>query len=87
MHAVVVNVTIKDREASTQALKERVVPGVAQARGFIAGYWLSMPNGKGLSVAVFESQDAARTVAEQALPPGEFVTFDSVEVAEVAASA
>jgi hypothetical protein len=40
-----------------------------------------------VSIAVFESQDAARTVAEQVQPPGDFVTFDSVEVGEVVASA
>lgn len=85
MHAVVASVTVRDREAAGQALKE-VVPRVSQARGFVAGYWLSMPDGKGLSVVVFDSQDAARTMAEQ-IPSGQFVTFDSVEVAEVAASA
>ncbi len=87
MHAVIVNVTVKDRDRATKGLTEQVVPRVSQARGFVAGYWLAMPNGKGLSVAVFDSQDAARTMAEHAQPPGEFVTFDSVEVAEVVASA
>lgn len=85
MHAVVASVTVRDREAAARSLKE-IVPRVSEARGFVAGYWLSMPDGKGLSVIVFDSQDAARTVAEQ-IGPGEFVTFDSVEVAEVAASA
>lgn len=87
MHAVVVRVTINERDAAADALRERVVPRVAQARGFIAGYWLAMPGGHGLSIAVFESQDAARTVAENAEPPGDFVTFESVEVGEVVASA
>lgn len=85
MHAVVISVTVRDREPAARALKE-VVPRVSQARGFVAGYWLSMPDGKGLAVVVFDSQDAARTMAEQ-MPPGEFVTFERVEVAEVAASA
>lgn len=86
MHAVVVNVSVRDREAAGRALEEEVVPRISQARGFVAGYWLSMPDGRGLSVVVFDSQDAARTMAEQ-IPAGQFVTFDSVEVAEVAASA
>jgi hypothetical protein len=85
MHAVVTSVTVRDREGAAEALKE-MVPRVSQARGFVAGYWLSMPDGKGLSVLVFDSQDAARTVAEQ-IGPGEFVDFESIEVAEVAASA
>jgi hypothetical protein len=85
MYAVVASATVRDREAAAQALQE-VVPRVSQARGFLAGYWLSMPDGTGLTVMVFDTQDAARTVAER-IGPGEFVTFDSVEVAEVAASA
>jgi hypothetical protein len=87
MYAVVVNVTIHDRNAATEALGEQVVPRLSQARGFIAGYWVALPDGKGTSVAVFDSQDAARTVAEQLQPGGEFVTFESVEVGEVVASA
>lgn len=85
MHAVVASVTVRDREAAARSLEE-IVPRVSKARGFVAGYWLSMPDGKGLSVIVFDSQDSARTVAER-IGPGEFVTFDSIEVAEVAASA
>ncbi len=87
MHAVVVQVTVHDRGAATRALTKHVVPQVSQARGYVAGYWLGMPSGKGLSIAVFDSQDAARTLAEQVQPPGDFVTFDSVEVAEVVAHA
>lgn len=86
MHAVVIKVAIRDREAAATALREQVVPRVAEARGFVAGYWLSMPGGGGLSVAVFDSQDAARTMAEQVQPPGDFVSFESVEVGEVVAS-
>jgi hypothetical protein len=87
MYAVVVNVTVHDRDAATRALRGQVVPRLSQARGFVAGYWVALPDGKGTSVAVFDSQDAARTVAEQLQPGGEFVTFDSVEVGEVLASA
>ncbi len=87
MHAVVLNVTVHDREAATRALREVVVPQVSQARGFIAGYWLAMPDGNGLAVSLFDSQDAATTMAEQAQPPGDFVTFERLEIAEVVASA
>lgn len=87
MYAVVLNVTVHDRDAGTRALREDVVPRVSQARGFVAGYWLGMPGGKGVSVILFETQEAARTMAEQMQAPGDFVTFESLEVGEVVASA
>jgi hypothetical protein len=83
MHAVVVNVTVNEPEAAGAALNSEVVPRVAQAPGFVAGYWVGFPNGKGVSVVVFESEEAARTASEQAQPPGDYVTFDSVQVGEV----
>jgi hypothetical protein len=46
-----------------------------------------MPNGTGTSILIFDSQDAASAMAEQAQPPGDFVTFDRLEIAEVVASA
>jgi hypothetical protein len=87
MYAVVVKVTVHDRDAATRALNDQVVPRASAARGFVAGYWVGLPDGKGVSVVVFDSQDAARTMAEQVQAPGDFVTFDSVEVGEVVASA
>ncbi len=80
MHAVVVNVTVKDREAAGRALNEQVVPPVSQARGFVGAYWVGLEGDKGTSIAVFESEEAAKTMAERAQAPGEFVEFDSVEV-------
>jgi hypothetical protein len=40
-----------------------------------------------MAVVVFESEDAARSAAAEAQPPGDLMTFDSVEVGEVVASA
>ena len=57
MHALVVRVTIKDRESAQRGLNENVVPGVSQAPGFRAGYWTWKDNG-GLSMIVFDSEDA-----------------------------
>jgi heme-degrading monooxygenase HmoA len=87
MHAVVVNVTITDPEASEVVLREQVVPRVSQAPGFVAGYWTRKGNG-GLSMSVWESEDAANTASEmvRSVAP-EGVTVDSVEVREVVASA
>ena len=87
MHAVVVNVTINDPDGATAALRDQVVPQVKGAPGFVAGYWIGLDGGRGTSVVVFESEDAARSAAAQAQSPGDFVTFDSVAVGEVVANA
>jgi hypothetical protein len=87
MHAVVVRVTINEPEKAEQELRDRVVPNVSQSAGFVAGYWTRSGNG-GLSMIIFESEDAARQMADrvpQTLP--ESVTLDNVEVREVVASA
>jgi hypothetical protein len=91
MHAVVVTVTINEPEAALQMLRDEVVPRASQSPGFVTGYWLrSEDNNLGLSMIVFESEEAARSVAreiESAGPPRDAVTFNSVEVREVAAHA
>ena len=63
-------------------LREQVVPRVSQAPGFIAGYWTRKEN-TGLSMVVFESEDAANGASEQVaamVPDG--VTLESIEVRE-----
>ncbi len=88
MHAVVMNVTINDPERALTALRDEVVPRVSQAPGFVAGYWMRADGNRGMSVIVFESEDAARGASGQIEPPptGE-VTFDSVDIREVVAHA
>jgi hypothetical protein len=87
MHAVVVKVTVNDREAATSHLREQVVPGVSQSPGFVAGYWTRGDDG-GLSMVVFESEEAAKTVSER-IPSmiTDAVTLEGVEVREVVAHA
>jgi hypothetical protein len=91
MHAVVVKVTIDDFDRGRQFLTEQVVPRVAKAPGFVAGYWTrSDDSSGGLSMMVFESEEAARGVAqmvESNAPQDDGVTLDGVEVREVVASA
>jgi hypothetical protein len=89
MHAVIVSVSISDGEAATEHLRNEIVPQVKQAPGFVAGYWVRIQGGdKGRGTMVFESEDAARAVAEQITQnPGESVTLDSVDVGEVVESA
>lgn len=88
MHAVVVNVTIDDEEAAIAGLRDRIVPMVSGAPGFVAGYWTRGGN-TGLAMTLWESEDAAKRAAEQVQSGGiaDGVTFDSVEVREVVASA
>ena len=87
MHAVVIRVNIKDPEGATTALREQVVPRVKQAPGFVAGYWTRKDN-TGLSMVVFESEEAAQAASEQ-IPSGmpDAVDLEGVEVREVVESA
>jgi hypothetical protein len=91
MHAVTVKVTIVDPERAVRELRERVVPMVSQAPGFVAGYWLEPQDGKGASLVVFESEDQAQAMVEgiraQEAEGGMPVTFDEVGVRGVVANA
>ena len=91
MHAVVVNVTLNDSEAANRFLHEQIVPRIAQAPGFVSGVWARSDEGKGGSMIVFESEEAAKAAAEQiesgGRPPEDAATIDSIEVREVVATA
>ena len=87
MHAVIVNVTINDREAAEGELRDKLVPWASQTPGFVAGYWTIKGN-TGLTMIIFESEDAANRMNEQvrsAVPDA--MTLDDVEVREVVAHA
>ena len=87
MYATVVRVTVDDPESSEPVLREQVVPGVSQAPGFVTGHWTRKGN-SGLSMVIFESEDAANAAAERV--PGmvpEGVKVEDVEVREVIAHA
>ena len=87
MHAVVVKATLHDREAAQTMLDEQVVPRVSQAPGFVAGYW-TWRDGTGVSMVIFESEDAANGMSEQVRSMVDAsVTIDDVEVREVVAHA
>ena len=87
MHAVVVRVTLEDIEASRSDLRERVVPGVSQAPGFVTGYW-TRKDDSGLAMVIFESEDAAEAMRERvpSLAP-DVVTIEDIDVREVEAHA
>jgi len=87
VHAVVVKVKINDLEAADSHLRERVVPAISQAPGFVAGYW-TRKDDTGLSMVIFDSEDAANQASEQVpsmIPDA--VTLEDVDVREVAAHA
>ena len=89
MHAVVVRLTIDDVDRDDQLLEEQVVPRASGAAGFVAGYW-TRSGDSGLSMVVYESEEAAQAVAEQIQSmglPDDAVAVDGVEVREVVASA
>ena len=89
MYAVLVAVSIdsgKEDEA-IEHLRTQVVPGVKQAPGAVAGYWLAPDNGQGYSTVVFETEEQAKAAAEmvpQRVP--EFVKIGHVQVQEIVAN-
>jgi hypothetical protein len=94
MHAVLIEVDTSgqpDRELGLKNLRENIVPGVSQAPGFQAGYWLRpLDDGKGMSLVLFDTEEHAEA-ASRALSvgsgPAPGVTVLRREVREVAASA
>jgi hypothetical protein len=90
VHAVVVTVTIHDFDRGREMLKERIVPAVSQAPGFVAGYWTRSEDNRGMGLIAVESEDAARSLAEMIqsqAPQDDAVTLETVEVREVVANA
>lgn len=87
MHAVIINVTIDDRNAAQEELS-KLVPQVSAAPGFVAGYWIALSEDKGTSIVVFDSEASAQALlAQVASAPAGTVTTESVEVGEVIAHA
>ena len=87
MHAVVYRVTINEQEEANRLLHEEFVPGVSQAPGFIAGYWVQTGENHGTSVIVFQSEEDVRRVVDQPAPETGALTVESVEVGQVVAQA
>lgn len=89
MHAVVVEARINDIESAEIELREQVVPSVSQSPGFVTAFWLEpTADHRGLSIVVFDSEDAASGMAEMVrtnAPPQ--VTIENVEVRAVIANA
>lgn len=88
MHAAVFRVTIHNYDEANRILHEEFLPGISQAPGFVAAYWVAIGENEGTSVLVFESEDAARQAVEAGdPPPSEVFTVDSFDIGEVVAHA
>jgi hypothetical protein len=88
MHAVIVRSTLHDFEKGRAFLRSDVVPRVSQAPGLVGAYWVRVAEDQGTATIVFESEEAARAMADQVqAPPDGSVSLDSVQVGEVVESA
>jgi hypothetical protein len=86
MHAVVARSTIHDDEQGRSFLRERAIPRIKQAPGFVTAHWVKLAENSGTSMLIFESEEAAQAAVKQLRmnpPPSSAVTIDSVEVGEV----
>jgi hypothetical protein len=72
-------------------LNTMVVPAASAAKGFVSGVWAHSPDGKGVGVIVFESEQDAKDFVAQMRSldrPGDSpVKLDSMEVYDLAATA
>lgn len=93
MYAVLIEVDVAgvDRESGLSALRDHVVPGIAQLPGFQSGTWLTgNEDGRGLSLTLWDTEENARAMAERFAGGGGPAMPASVarcEVREVAATA
>jgi hypothetical protein len=92
MYGVISEVAIApDRgDEAEKMLHEQLIPLVKTAPGFVAGYWLrSDDETTGMSLLLFESEDAARKAVErQPMPPEDApVSQTRMEIRRVLAQA
>jgi hypothetical protein len=87
MHAVVTALTFDDRSAAEAELAE-IVSRVSGMPGFVDGYWVALGADRGVSILVFDSQEAAQALAKFARgAPYASVTPGAIELGEVLAHA
>lgn len=84
MHAVLFEVEMKQGwQGNAEAEMDKLVGMLKSVPGFVRGTWTTAGT-KGISFILFESEEAARGVADNAsLPPDASATFGSVDVLEV----
>ena len=85
-NVVFVNVDATQADPARRGLHDQVIPRVSQTSGFVAGYWLEPLDGKGISVTLWGSEEAAREAAgliHPASSPTTGVKVDRIETREV----
>jgi hypothetical protein len=93
MYAVLIEVDVGgvDRDVGLGALRDHIVPAIAQLPGFRSGTWLTgNDEGRGLSLTVWETEQDARAMADRFGPgssPAASASVVRCEVREVAATA
>jgi hypothetical protein len=91
MHALFVTAHIepgRNEEEGVKFLQSDVLPQLKQFPGVVGGYWLATKDSESLAVVLFESEDAARQMADVGLPqapPPPGATLGDIEVREVIA--
>ena len=90
MHALLVTAHVEPgrEEEGLEYLRTSVLPQLKQIPELLSGYWLETKDGESLAVVFFESEEAARGMAEDGLPnapqpPG--ATLGTIAVREVVA--
>ncbi|MGO9792814.1 MAG: hypothetical protein ACLP8S_25830 [Solirubrobacteraceae bacterium] len=87
MHAVVIPAKFNDPSAAKAEL-DGLVAQVSGMPGFVAGYWVALPEDTGTALIVFDSEGAAQALADFARSaPAGSVTAGNIEVGEVWAHA
>jgi hypothetical protein len=93
MHAVLIEVDVSavGPEEGLRALREQIVPAIAQLPGFQSGTWLTGNHeGRGLSLTVWDTPEHAEAMAQRFGPgssPAASAAVVRCEVREVAATA
>lgn len=85
MYAVVISVSFLE-EPKARAAVPALIDQLKATSGFASGYWIELPEEKGLIVLAFHSEDAATAFAEHARRPEARLwpmTTRAVEVGEV----
>jgi hypothetical protein len=89
MHGLYVTVNVQPghQEEGLEFVKTNVIPLVKQAPGLVSGHWWSTQDGRGHSLLLFETVDAANGAAAMAKssPQPDYASVDGIEVVEIAA--
>ena len=91
MHALFVTAHIeagRNEEEGLRFLQGDVLPQLKHLPGVVGGYWLATKDSESLAVVLFDSEEAAKQMAEVGLPqapPAPGATLGAIEVREVIA--